>query len=345
MRLLKALTLIGVTAGALLAGASGAMAQTTLKYSPWLPVNHWLNVNGMQAWIAQVEKATNGRVKIEVLPKVVGSATTQIDVARDGLADIVLIVTAYTPGRFQLSEIGELPFLGDDPAAMSPAYYRFYKANLEKYAEFKGVHVLSIFTTSPGNIFTSKRQIKNVGDISGLKLRIPGVTAANAVAAMGAVPVQKPSSEVYDLLSTGVLDGTVLFREGPKGNNLIDLLHYGLMVPGGLYNAVLGVMINQDKWNALSKQDQEAISSVSGEHLATLIGKAYREADRVGVEAMKEKGYVLEAPDSALLAELKKRLAPLDEAWIEKAKKRGVPDPAALLTDLRQKLAAAKAPD
>jgi hypothetical protein len=32
--------------------------------------------------------------------------------------------------------------------------------------------------------------------------------------------------------------------------------------------------MNEDKWNKLSKQDQDAITSLSGEKLAVLAGKA-----------------------------------------------------------------------
>ena len=47
----------------------------TLRYSNWLPVTHHLVQQLMLPWAADVEKVTEGRVKVEMLPKVVGTET------------------------------------------------------------------------------------------------------------------------------------------------------------------------------------------------------------------------------------------------------------------------------
>lgn len=68
-RLVGALALIGAFVAAL-----PAAAQTTvLKYSNWLPVGQAMRMEVIEPWIAEVEKVTAGRVKIDMLPKVVGT--------------------------------------------------------------------------------------------------------------------------------------------------------------------------------------------------------------------------------------------------------------------------------
>ena len=52
--------------------------------------------------------------------------------------------------------------------------------------------------------------------------------------------------------------------------------------------------MNEDKWNKLSKEDQDAIISVSGEALARLAGKAWDAADDAGIEEMKRVGIKIE---------------------------------------------------
>src|SRR5688572_17690140 len=96
----------GVAVGVSLA-ATTAFAQTTIKYSNWLPVTHFIHKDVMVPWFAEIEKVTAGRVKIEVLPKVVGTAASQFDVVRDGLADVGYVIPGYTPGRFTVTEVGE----------------------------------------------------------------------------------------------------------------------------------------------------------------------------------------------------------------------------------------------
>ena len=73
-------------------GASWASAETVLRYSSWIPATHPMTSEVCEPWAAEVERVTEGRVKIEVLPKVVGTVPTQFEVVRDGLVDIALIV-------------------------------------------------------------------------------------------------------------------------------------------------------------------------------------------------------------------------------------------------------------
>jgi TRAP-type C4-dicarboxylate transport system substrate-binding protein len=318
--------------------AATAQAQVVLKYSSWLPPNHWLNTNGMLPWIAEVEKATQGRVKIEMLPKTVGTAPSQFDVVRDGLADVSLIVTGYTPGRFELAEMGELPFLGEDPTIMSPTFDRIYRKHFASAGEFKGVEVLSIFTIAPGHIFTAKRQIRTLDDMKGLKLRSASATGTRALTLLGAVPILKSSTEAFEMLSTGQIDGSLMLQETVKSTNSVGLLHYGLLVPGGLFNSSLAVIANSDKWKQIPAADQRLVMQVSAEHLAANIGKAYADADQAAVDAMKEAKYVIERANPTLDAAFRKSMAPIEDEWIAKAKKKGVADPAAALKEFRSEV-------
>ncbi len=54
---------------ALAAGATGAFAQTTLTMSSWVGPNHSLTRDVLSVWAKNVEAATQGRVKFEMLPK------------------------------------------------------------------------------------------------------------------------------------------------------------------------------------------------------------------------------------------------------------------------------------
>ena len=54
---------------ALIAGVPAASAQTVLTMSSWVPPTHSLTRDVLVAWSKEVEKATNGRVKFEMLPK------------------------------------------------------------------------------------------------------------------------------------------------------------------------------------------------------------------------------------------------------------------------------------
>ncbi|MGE0097441.1 MAG: TRAP transporter substrate-binding protein [Hydrogenophaga sp.] len=326
---------------ALLIAASGASAQTVLRYSNWLPPTHTLKKTVFEPWAEEVAKVTNGRVKVDMLPKVVGSVPGQLDVVRDGQADVSWIVNGYTPGRFTLSEIAELPFMGDDAEVTSPTFHRFYERHLAKYGEFKGVHVLSTFPVGSGHIFLAKKQFRAIGDLKGMKMRNPQGSTLPIMAALGAVPVQKPVTEMYELLSSGVVDGSFLNREAVYGYKLLDALPHLTLIPGGIYNTVLSLVINEKKWNEISEADRRAIMGISGEALATSIGKAYNRIDGEGVDALRKNGGTIEVASPQLMADLKSTLRPVEQAWIDAAKKKGMADADKMLEEYRAMLAEA----
>lgn len=97
-------------AAALSLAATQAAAETVLKFSSFLPTTHAL-CPVWQKWQADVERVTEGRVRIEILPKVVGTVAGQLDVARDGLADIACIIHGCSPGRFTMTSVAEPGFV------------------------------------------------------------------------------------------------------------------------------------------------------------------------------------------------------------------------------------------
>lgn len=330
-----------VVGAGVMAGVS-AHAQTTLRYSNWLPAGQAMRVEVIEPWIAEVEKVTQGRVKVNTLPKVVGTVPAQFDVARDGQADLVVFIPGYTPNRFDISEVVELPFMGDNAEVYAPIVDRFYRRHLAQYNEFKGVYPLSFFTVSPGQLFNNKRPLRSLADFKGLKIRSPQPSATQALTLLGAVPVSKPVSEAYELLSSGVLDGTLMPPESVQAFKLIESLPYGTVVPGAIYNTILVMGINQDKWNSISPEDRTAIGKISGDVFANNIGRAYVKGDIANFEAMKKAGKSVETVSPALLAEMKVTLRPIEANWLEKARKKGVAQPEKLLEQLRADIAAAK---
>lgn len=315
-----------------------AEADVVLKYSNWIPPQHIYNKDVVMPWIADIERVTEGRVKIEVLPKTVGTAPEQYDVLRDGLADVSTIVPGYTPGRFDAFGLGEVPLVSADPRSGAPAFQVFYDKHLAPLNFFDGVHVLSAFTTAPGQVFTTKVPVRQLGDFHGLKIRSPVVTSGDSLQAVGAIPMMKPVPELYELLSGGVLDGTLAGGDQARGFRLSEVTKNVTVFPGGFYSSVMLMMINEDVWNRISPEDQKAITSVSGEAFAALVGEAFAKEIDEGFADMKAKGGEVIEASPEFVEELRKALRPVEDAALEKATKAGVADPAAALADLRQEV-------
>lgn len=327
-------------AGVFASTIAAAQAQTVLKHSNWFPEGQVIRVHAVDPWKKEVERVTEGRVRIETMPKVVGSVHGQYDVARDGQADIVVFSNGYTPGRFDILEVGELPFLGDRPEIFGPALHRFYTKHLSQYGEYKGVVPLSVFVVAPPELFNNQRKIQSIQDIKGLKIRSNSKGTTELLNLLGAVPVSRPATETYELMSSGVLDGTVMPPESIPAFNLVQASKYATIVPDSITNSILTLAINEGVWNSLSQKDRDAIMSISGETFARKVGEAYIEGNNKAWKSLRDAGQSVEVASPALVAEMKIALNPLEERWGERARKRGVKDPQALLQALRDEVKA-----
>jgi TRAP-type C4-dicarboxylate transport system substrate-binding protein len=318
------------------ASASSTLAQTTLTMSSWVSPQHHLTSNVLQGWANEVEKATAGRVKFQMLPKHPSAPPGTFDAVRDGLVDLSFVTASYTPARHILPLMPELPGSGETALANSIAYSRIYWKHFHKAGEYKGVKLLGVFTHGPGQMFT-KRPIASIADVQGLKIRTGGGIAEAVAKALGASAFVKPAPESYELLSSGVADGVFFPLESIISFKLETVLEQATLFPGGMYSSALGFFMNEDKWNKLPKQDQEAIEKISGEHIARLAGKSWDDADQKGMEALKKSGVKIVNANPELVAEVRKRSAPIVDDWIKKASAKGV-DAAKILAEFREEL-------
>ena len=330
----------GLFAAVALFAAPRADAQVVLNANTWVPPSHLLVADVMMPYCADIEKATSGRVKCNLLPKAVVAAPQTFDAVRDGLADISFTVHGYTPGRFALTDIVEFPFMGDTSEAISVAYQRIYERTLAKFDENKGVHVLAVFTHGPGQIYNTKRPVTSLKDLEGLKIRVGGGMVNEIAKMIGTVPMLKPAPESYELLAQGVADGLFFPKELVLSFKLVPLIKHTTYVPGGLYNVSFAFIMNPAKWAQISKEDQAAITKLSGEALARRAGKAWDAVDARGEKALRDANVPIVIADAKFIAEIKAKTADLEKIWFEKAKAKGLDGPAALKA-LRAEVASA----
>jgi len=316
---------------ALVAGALAAMpaaAQVTLTYSSWVPPSHHLSVWQVN-WANTVQKATNGRVKFQLLPKHPSSPPGTFDAVRDGLMDLSYVTASYTPARHVLPLMAELPGAGATAEINSVAFSRIHWKHFQKVGEYNGVKLLAVWTHGPGQMFT-KKPVKSINDIQGLKIRTGGGVAEAVAKALGAAAFVKPAPESYELLKSGVADGVFFPLESVVSFKLDTVLEQATLFQGGMYSSAFGFFMNQDKWNKIPKQDQAIIEKYSFEYAARSNGKSWDTADQKGLAALKTAKVKIVNADKALQAEVRKRSDPIIEDWIAKANAKGVDAPAVL---------------
>jgi len=329
---------LGVSS-ALLSAAGVASAQVTLTTSTWVPPDHAITSSQTQ-WCDEVAKATSSRVKCNLLAKPVAPPGKTFDAIRDGLADVSYDVHGYTPGRFKLTELVELPFMGDSAEVTSVAYQKIYDKYLAKLDEHKGLKVLAVFTHGPGHILNIKRPVTKLADLDGLKIRVGGGMVNEIGKVMGVNVTLKPAPQSYELLSSGVMDGVFFPAESVASFKLEKLIKYRTSFLGGLYNTSFAMVMNPDTWAKISKEDQQAISKVSGEHLAKLVGRAWDQADRKGIAVMQANNVEVVNANKAFIDEVKVKTSALESKWIAETKSRGLANPEQVLKEYRALISA-----
>ena len=333
MTIIHRLALCGLAGAALVLPAQ---AQTTLTMSSWVSPQHHLSSIVLAGWAADVEKATGGRVQFQMLPKPPSAPPGTFDAVRDGLVDLSYVTASYTPVRHLMPLMPELPGMGDSSVVNSVAYSRIYWKHFHKLGEYNGVKLIGVFTHGPGQMFT-KKPVKSIADIQGLKIRTGGGIAEAVAKALGASAFVKPAPESYELLKSGVADGVFFPLESVISFKLDSVITQATIFPGGMYSSAFGFFMNQDKWAKLPKPDQDAIEKLGYEHLARFAGNSWDVADQKGLEGLKKAGVPIVDADPALVAEVRKRSAPIIDDWIKKANAKGV-DGAKILAEFREEL-------
>jgi TRAP-type C4-dicarboxylate transport system substrate-binding protein len=233
------------------------------------------------------------------------------------------------PGRFVVTQIAELPGLDADAEQCSIAYQRIQERVLVKAGEHKGVKLLSVFCHGAG-VLHSRQPVTSIEQMKGLKIRNGGGVGAEVGNALGFTSVPAPASKVYEILSQGVADGTLMPTEVQATFKLKEVTPHMLILPGGFYYGSFFMIMNPAKFNRLSKADQAAIDRVSGQQLAAVAGKYWAAGDKLGLNEAKAAGTKITEAPPALAKQIRDKLAHLERDWLEKASKKGIDAKAAL---------------
>jgi len=248
-----------------------------LSYADLFPPTH-IQAIMSDTWAKEVEKRTNGKVKITMFHGGVLLKGPQIyDGVTKGIADMGMSVLGYSRGRFPAMEAIDLPMgypSGKVATAVINAFYKLYKPK-----GLSDTKVLYLHAHGPG-LLHSKKLVNKLEDLKGLKIRAYGFNA-KVVSALGAVPVAMPQNQVYEALQKGVADATFSPMEVLKGFKQAEVIKYTILCDKIGYTAGFFVVMNLKKWNSLPKDVQKVFEEVSEEWIAKR-GEAWDSSDEEG---------------------------------------------------------------
>ncbi len=276
----------------------------------------------LQEWGKEIERRTQGKVKFTFHfgGSLVEPAQTYSGIEK-GVADAGWFVYGYTPGRFPLMEVLELPLAFSSSKVGSRILGDVY----EKYKpkEMSKVHFLFGNLSGPIHLDTIK-PLRALEDVKGLRIRAVGGTA-KIVEKLGGSPVGMPLSEAFQAVQKGILNGVAQASNGlGTGFMLGEVLHYTTKCY--MTNYSFYTVMNLKVWNSLPPDVQKVFDEVSKEYQQEKVGKVWDDMDTGALKlaAGKWKHEVITlAP-----AELKKWVdlyQPLTAEWVKEKEAQGLP--------------------
>jgi TRAP-type C4-dicarboxylate transport system substrate-binding protein len=240
-------------------------------------------------WSENLEKDSGGRIAIKRFPaSQMGSVQQHYDFARTGQADIVWFLHGATPGRFPLTELIQLPYLVGSAEIGTKVLNDTELRGKYLDAEHRGAKVLLLLTHQPGNVHTTRKSIRRVEDMKGLRIRFASPTIRDFIAALGGTPVGVLPTEQVDQLQKGTIDGVFIDYGGAGiAFKMGGILKYSTEMYS--YVSSFGVVMNEETWKTLPSDLQQLVArSVTG--VEKEIGEAWDGLDGPGKKALLDSG-------------------------------------------------------
>jgi len=333
------LALVAAVAAFGLSACQGSGSKVTrLSYSVFFPPTH-VHAKLAAQWAAEVEKRSEGRLKINVFSG--GSLTKPPQCYQgvvDGASDIGMSCFAYTRGRFPLLEGLDLPLGYPDGISATRIANELIAKYADNLRELADTQILYVHAHGPG-ILASKKPVTTLADMANLKVRATGLSA-RIVEVLGGTPLGMDQGETYDALQKGVVQATLCPIETLKGWRQGEVISHITDTSAIGYTTTMFVTMNRAKWEALPEDLRTMIGEVNAEWIVKH-GQAWNAADAEGqalvAELQRETITLPAAEESAWL----ERVTPILQEYAERAEKAGLPGEA-FLADLRAAVAAAR---
>ena len=291
-----------------------AFAQTKWDLPTAYPVSNFHTEN-IQQFAADVDKATGGKLKIQVHANAALFKAPEIKRAVQGnqaQAGEVLLVNFENENP--LFGVDGIPFLATSYAD-SMKLYRAQKPALEKLLGTQGIRLLFTVPWPPQGIYTN-RTLNSAADMKGLKWRAYSPSTSKIAELVGAQPMTVQAAEVSQALATGVIDSYM--SSGATGFDSKTYEHIKNWYDTQAWLPKNAIIVNASAFDALDKSTQDAVLKAAAD--AEARGwKLSQEKNQWYVDQLKSKGMNIITPSAQLVSDMKKIGDTMITDWVKKA--------------------------
>ena len=240
------------------AAAQAGEIRATSSFGP----SHVLATEGYPALFARLSEFTDGAWTGHDTPSGLLAPNEMNAGLRDGVSELGPIILPYFAADYPESGlVGELSILGTDNRAIASAVTEYIATCAECQAEFaRNGHVFLGSDATMNYQFLSTRPIRSLADMRGLRIRTAGSVFTRFVENLGAVAVHMPSSEMFEALSSGVIDATYSSVADLRNAQLYDAVTSVTLIDLGVFNAAGMTNASRMLWDRMTPAEREALT-------------------------------------------------------------------------------------
>ena len=262
------LSLLGAGAfGATSIGHARAQSKLVLKASDVHPLGY-PTVEAVVRMGKKLDQATNGRLTVQMFPSMqLGGEKEALEQAQVGALALARVSVGVVGSIVDDVNVFNLPFVFRDVAHMRKVIDgEIGKELLDKISSNPQARLIGLCWMDGGsrNVYNTKRPVRTVEDLKGLKIRMMGNPLfVDTMNALGGNGVAMGMDQVYSALQTGVVDGAE--------NNPPSYDSFGHYTVAKHYSMTEHLIIpeilvfSKRTWDGLSKDDQALLRKVSAE--------------------------------------------------------------------------------
>jgi TRAP-type transport system periplasmic protein len=259
-------------AAAMLASFTAAQAEEmVLKYATLNPPQSAVTREWTMPWVERVNAAGKGAIKVEVFP---GEAlANNLNVYDRVLADVAQIawgIPVYFTGKFKLTNVTGLPFLGGNAEAQSTAFWRLYAKGAfgDEYSEIQPLVMIGL---PQSGIHMASKPMRTLDDFKGTKFRTGSKIAGDIITALGGTPISIQVGEMTQSLQRGLVEGVIMPWTAFNPFRLDEVTKYHVDVPFG--GGPIFVFMAKKRYDALPAAGKAALDANAGEAASRDFGK------------------------------------------------------------------------
>jgi tripartite ATP-independent transporter DctP family solute receptor len=271
----------------------------------------------METFKAELAKISGGSLAADLFPGMqLGGAKENMDAVRAGTIFGTWIGVAYVSRLVPEVEAVSLPFVFDNREQAMAAIDGPVGDLIEEKLAAKGFKSLGWMELGSRHVTNSKRPLKTIEDLQGLKIRMqPNETHLATFRSIGANPTPLDIKELYSALQQGVVDG----QENPypiiRANRFFEVQKY-LSDTSHFFDFII-LIANKRTFDGLSAEQQSAVMEAAGTTVA-LQRKLAIDAEAEALADLKAQGMQFDP----ISAETRAALLKASSGVIDEVKKR-----------------------